>query len=177
MTQDGPRLTKLKEVFKRAIQEILKEENNANNLMNINSAKDSFYSDSTIQVGPETIKSVFIEIKSKFTEIFKNKIRNANLDTKLNNLDNDIKENRVNTKDIKNELYIKEIFESHAVDMKEELIRLLEMEIKEPEQEIIDLEKEIKQIENDIKIKESENEAFEKVYNDLVDEMESIFKE
>lgn len=174
MPQDGARFSKLKEVFKRAIQEILKDEETVLLMAISPDLKDSFYSESTVQTCQEDVKQVFTEIKSKFTEVFKNKIRTSNLDIKLNNLDKDIKDNRVNNKDIKNENYIKEIFESHITDLKEDFVKTLEQNISEPENKIIEISNEIEKIEENIKKLEVENLQYENDFQNLVSEMESV---
>lgn len=175
MPQDGPRFSKLKEVFKRAIQEILKDEDTVLSMAISPDTKDSFYSESTVQVCQDDIKQVFSEIRQKFTEAFKSKIRNSNLNTKLNNLDKDIKDNRVTNKDIKNEGYIKEIFESSIADTKENFVKVLERTISESEDKINTVSQEILQIEELIRKLEHENWQYEIEFQGLVNEMESVF--
>lgn len=177
MQQDGARLSKLKEVFKRATQEILKEEEAVKSLMASPGFKDSFYSESTVQVSPEDVREMFLEIKSRFTEVFKAKIRQTNLDFKLNNLDKDIKDGRVSYKDLKSVDYIKEIFESNIVDKKEEFVKLLEREIEEPEIKIGEMKSCIAGLEKRLKDLERENEELEKEYQSLICEIESVFQE
>lgn len=177
MQQDGARLSKLKEVFKRATQEILKEEETVKSLMTSPGFKDSFYSESTVQVSPEDVREMFLEIKSRFTEVFKAKIRQTNLDFKLNNLDKDIKDGRVSYKDLKSVDYIKEIFESNIVDKKEEFVKLLEREIEEPEIKIGEMKSCIAGLEKRLKDLERENEELEKEYQSLICEIESVFQE
>lgn len=177
MQQDGARLAKLKEVFKRAIQEILKEEAAVKSLMASPAFRDSFYSESTVQMTPEDVKQLFLEIKSRFTEVFKTKIRQTNLDFKLNNLDKDIKDGRASYKDIRNADYIKEIFESNIVDKKEEFVKFLEKEIEEPELKIGEMKNHMIELEEKLKSLQRENEEFEKEYQKLVCEIESVFEE
>lgn len=177
MQQDGARLTKLKEVFKRAIQEILKEETAVNDLLSSPKFKDSFYSESTVHMNTEDVKKLFVDIKSRLTEVFKAKIRQTNLDFKLNSLDKDIKDNRNNTKDLRSTEYIKEIFESHIIDKKEELVKRLEQEISESETEANSLKAEIAELEERIKMIDIENETYEKEYQTLVKEIEMVFEE
>lgn len=177
MQQDGARLAKLKEVFKRAVQEILKEEAAVKFLMASPTFRDSFYSESTVQMTPEDVKQLFLEIKSRFTETFKTKIRQTNLDFKLNNLDKDIKDGRVSYKDIKSVDYIREIFESNIVDKKEEFVKLLERNIEEPDLKIGEMKSHMIELEGRLKSLEKENSEFEREYQELVCQIESVFEE
>lgn len=126
MVQDGPRLLKLKEVYKKAVQETLKKEDEITSAMTGSDTKDSFYSESSAPVRQDVIRKVFSELKSQFAEVFKHKIRVHNLDLKLNALDRDIKEARVCCQDIRDPAYIREIFHSFTTDQKEELVRAAE---------------------------------------------------
>lgn len=172
MNQDGARLIKFKEVFKRAIQEILKEEDNLNSIFNSPAFKDSFYSESTFNLAQEDIKQMFIDIKNKFTEHFKTKIRQTNLDFKLNSLDRDIKDNRSSYKDIKSPDYIKEILESNIVDKKEELMGLLEQETVETENKIDELKLRKTNLEELLDAIKRENYEYEIEYQKLVSKIE-----
>lgn len=176
MSQDSPRLVKLKEVFKKAVQEITTEEQAVKALIQSPSFKDSFFGESTVQMTPEDIKKLFQDIKARFTEVFKGKIRQTNLDLKLNNLDKDIKDGRVSYKDIKNEGYIKEIFESNIVDKKEELVKLLEMETEESDKLISQAQNDVANLEAQLKFLEFENEEYERDYQMLVSEINSVFQ-
>lgn len=177
MQQDGARLSKLKEVFKRAVQEIMKEEQAVKSLIMSPTFRDSFYSESTMQMSPEDIGKLFQDIKSRLTETFKLKVRQTNLDFKLNNLDKDIKEGRLCYKDIKDEEYIEEIFESNIVDKKEEFAKILESEISDSSAKILQMQNEIAELEANLKFLEYENEEYEREYQMLVNEIESIFQE
>lgn len=175
MPQDSPRLAKLKEVFKKAVQEIIAEEAAVKSLITSPTFKDSFFSESTVQMTSEDIRKLFQDIKLRFTEIFKAKIVQNNLDLKLNNLDKDIKDGRVSYKDIKNEEYIKEIFESNIVDKKEELVKFLEKENEECENMISQSQNEIAELQAKLKFLEFENEEYEREYQLLINEINSVF--
>lgn len=177
MQQDGARLSKLKEVFKRATQEILKEEEAIYTLISSPAFKDSFYSESTMHIAPEDVKTLFSEIKGRFTEIFKTKVRQLSLDLKLNNLDKDIKDGRVSYKDIKNIDYVKEIFESNIVDKKEELVEVLERENEEASKMIQQYKSNISEMEDKIRELEDENYKYEIEYQTLIKDVESVLEE
>ncbi|KAM0681512.1 hypothetical protein GINT2_000024 [Glugoides intestinalis] len=173
MQHDGARLAKLKEVFKRAIQEIMKEEEAVKTLIASPSFRDSFFSESTMHMSHDDVGKLFLDIKSRFTEVFKTKIRQTNLDYKLNSLDKDIKDGRVSYKDIKSEEYIEEIFESNIVDKKEELVKFLEKELLKNDQQISQLQNTIADLEANLKFLEYENEEHEREYISLINEVES----
>lgn len=177
MQQDGARLSKLKEIFKRAVQEIMKEEKEVKSLMLSPTFRDSFFSESTMQMSPEDIGRLFQEIKTRFTEIFKAKLRQTNLDYKLNTLDRDIKDERMSYKDIKSEEYIEEVLESNIVDKKEEVVKTIEREVNECDLDIIRMQNEIAELEGNIKLLEFENEEYEREYRNLLVEIESIVQE
>lgn len=177
MQKDGARLSKLKEVFKRAVQEILKEEDAVKSLLLSPQTKDSFYSDSIVQLTQEDIRNLFFQIKNHFGEIFKEKIRKNNLDTLLNGLDRDIKESRMCYKDIRDVEYIREIFESHIVDKKEDLVKYLEESIEEIDSRSTQIEEEIKEIKRQIDECKKENEESEQIYQKIVSELEAVCNE
>lgn len=177
MQQDGPRLKKLKDVYKRAIQEILSEEGAVCAGPSVSESKDSFYGDSSTHPRPEDIRKVFSEIRQRFSEVLKDKIRSMNLDLKLNTLDKNIKDGRICYKDIRNVEYIREIFESHTVDKKEELIRSLEAALEEPTGGIQALEAEIDGLRNRIAALETENQGYESEYLSIIEEMEAACNE
>jgi len=177
MQHDGARLSKLKEIFKRAVQEIMKEEQEVKALMLSPTFRDSFFSETTMQLTPEDIRRLFQDIKTRFTEVFKAKLRQTNLDYKLNNLDKDIKDGRVSYKDIRNEEYIGDVFESNIADKKEEFVKTVEKEIGECDERILGMQNEINEIEGNIKLLEFENEEYEREYKNLLSEIESIIHE
>ncbi|ELA42324.1 uncharacterized protein VICG_00724 [Vittaforma corneae ATCC 50505] len=174
MQHDGARLSKLKEIFKRAVQEIMKEEQAVKSLILSPTFRDSFFSETTMQMSPEDVGKLFQDIKARFTEVFKAKIRQTNLDYKLNNLDKDIKDGRMSYKDIKNGEYIEEILESNIVDKKEELVKFIEKEICECDQGIVKMQNEVAELKANLKLLEYENEECEREYQMLVTEIESI---
>lgn len=177
MQEDGPRLKKLKDVYKRAIQEILCEEEAMCAACTVSESRDSFYGDSSTQPRPEDMRKVFNEIRQRFSEVLKNKIRGMNLDLKLNTLDRDIKDGRVCYKDIRSIEYIREIFESHTVDKKEELIKRLEEAFEEPVGGIRVLEEEIESLQGKIASLEAENQMYEDEYLSVMEEMEAACNE
>lgn len=177
MQHDGVRLSKLKEVFKRAVQEILKEEQMVKSMMTSPSFRDSFFSETTLQMSPEDASKLFQDVKSRFTEVFKAKLRQTNLDYKLNNLDKDIKDGRVSYKEIRNEEYVGEIFESNIVDKKEEFVKFMEKEINESDRSIGRMENELVELEASLKFLEYENEEYEREYQLLVNELETSLQD
>ena len=172
MTQDGPRLRKLKEVYKKAVQEILKEEEAIRMSIVASETKDSFYSDSSVQIKQDDIRKIFSDIKQQFSEVLKEKIRGVNLDLKLNTLDKDIKDGRVCYQDIRNPEYIREIFESRIADKKEELVRALETRMQASTDEIQGLESGIAETRERLRDMEAENAGLEREYSRIVQEME-----
>jgi hypothetical protein len=177
MQQDGVRLSKLKEVFKRAVQEILKKEDEIKQHIASPTFRDSFFSETTMQMTPEDISRMFQDIKTRFTEIFKAKIRQTNLDYKLNNLDKDIKDGRMSYKDIKNEEYIEEILESNIVDKKEEFVKFVENETNECDLNIAKMQNEIAELEATLKFLEYENEEHEREYQILINDIETAVQD
>lgn len=174
MSQDGPRLKKLKEVYKKAIQETLKEKDN---IMIVADKKDSFYSDSSIQFKQDELNKIFNELKQAFSEIFKNKIHENGIDIKLNLLDSYIKSNRISHQDIKNENYIEEIFLSHTMDKKEELVKLLEKNKNDVEMTIQKYNSDIEDLTIKLHNVEEENNIYEQQYVALLNEMEEAYNE
>ncbi len=169
MVQDGPRLKKLKEVYKKAIQETLKIKEN---IIMDSELKDSFYSNSSVQIKQEEIVKIFNDLKHVFSEVFKNKIHENGLDTKLNILDNYIKSNRISCQNIKDEKYIRDIFLSYTVDKKEEVVKVLENNEKEIELTIEKYKNDIDSMMKDLEESKKENIEYEKNYNLLVNEMQ-----
>ena len=120
MSENGPRMTKLKECFKRATKEILNREK----IIREEKGKDSFFSEKEIQndKSDEIVDNLINSVKNKFSHIFKEKIMENNLEFLLNKLDLDIKNKRINYNDIRDRKYIREIFESSIVDEKENIL-------------------------------------------------------
>lgn len=177
MQHDGARLSKLKEVFKRAVQEIMKEEQEVRALMLSPTFRDSFFSETTMQASPDDIGRLFQDIKARFTEVFKAKIRQTNLDYKLNNLDKDIKDGRMSYRDIKSEEYIGEIFESNIADKKEELVKTIEKELVECGQRVAAMHAEQAELERVLKELEAENAEHEREYKAILSGIESIIQD
>lgn len=177
MQQDGPRLKKLKEVYRRAVQEILKEEEALCMAISMSESKDSFYGDHSEHPKADDIKKVFVDIRAQFSEAFKYKIRTMNLDLKLNHLDKDIKDARVSYQNIQDPNYIKEIFESHTVDKRMELHKTLEEILEKAVDESRVLEDEISELKGKIAVLENENDAYENEYLHIIHEMEAACDE
>ena len=135
MVQDGPRLKKLKEVYKKAVQEILAEEDRIIGGMAGSETRDSFFSDSSIPFREDDLRKIFTELRTGFSEVFKETMRTTNLGLKLNSLDKDIRDGRVCCRDIRDPAYIREIFESYSMDTKENLVERLEKECTEAQEE------------------------------------------
>ncbi|KAI5150718.1 hypothetical protein ENBRE01_1664 [Enteropsectra breve] len=174
MQQDGPRLKKLKEIYKKAIQEILKTEDDIHTMLASSMTKDSFYSNASAHFKQEDISAVFVQLKQRFTEIFKEKIKRADLDILLNCLDKDIKERRMGYQDIACPAYIREIFDSHVVDKKEQFIKSLEEEGANIANSISAKENEISDLKGQIRKVEEENALYEQIYNRILEEMEQV---
>ncbi|KAI5169526.1 hypothetical protein PAEPH01_0789 [Pancytospora epiphaga] len=172
MQQDGPRLKKLKAVYKRAIQEILSEEDALCATVLASESRDSFYGDRSEHPRPDEIKKVFIEIKQLFSQTLKDKICSMNLDFKLNSLDKDIKEGRISYQDIKSPEYIKDIFESYVVDKKGEFVRALEEMLEKAFEENRVIEDEVMNLKSRVSQLEAENLSYENEYNKLIEELE-----
>lgn len=174
MQQDGARLAKLKEVFKKAIQEILKEEPSIIDLVTLNETKDSFYSNSSMQLRQDEIRMLFAEIKHRFSEVLKEKIRQNQIDIKLNGIDKDIMENRTRCRDLNDDGYLEEIFESYVVDKKEYQVKKLEEICEGSVKRSKQLELEIEELESKLVEIKRENREYERIYLKLVDEMEQF---
>jgi len=174
MQQDGPRLKKLKEIYKRAIQEFLKEEDQIKAMFNVSLTKDSFYSDTSVNMKQEDVKEIFEEIKQKFSEILKLKLKETGLDVKLNKLDKDIREGRQSYADVRNVENIREIFQSYIADRKENLFKLIEECDHKVDSELEELRALIEQGESEIVKLREENKEKEALYERLIRDMEGV---
>ncbi|KAL6122515.1 hypothetical protein NUSPORA_00433 [Nucleospora cyclopteri] len=168
MSEHGPRVNKLKEVFKRAITEMLKKDR----LMQEDPKKDSFYSDSQKETirerSEEVIDALISTIRSKFSHIFKEKLIETNLEQLMNNLDRDIKNKRVNSCDIRDKKYITEIFESSIADSKENILNLLNDEIESAKKQMSEIDGKIKAINKAMKEVREENTEYELKYKEII---------
>lgn len=173
MQQDGIRLAKFKEVFKKAVREILKEEDAAIALAATENTRDSFYSDSSVHVRQEEIRALFVTIKQRLSEKFKEVLRQNSLETRLNALDKEIKEGRTCYRNLKDPEYIAEVFDSYVVDRKEDLVKQLEQEEVEGAARIADLQQSIATLTDQLKSMEAANAVAEEQYNQLVADLES----
>lgn len=183
MREDGPRLNKLKLVYKKAIQEILKEEKKIKEVLddpNV-SAEDSFFANPKtneadqkeslskgVESKDQTIEGIFSTLRSRLSELFKGKLAVNSVEDKLNLLDKDISENRISLRDVSSEEYVREVFESHLVEPKLEYIDYIE-EAKRRSLDRIDmLKKELEEVSKELSLLKEENRACDSVYNKLV---------
>lgn len=153
----GARFTKFKLVYKKAIQEILtKYEQLAKQSPHV----DSFFKPDFSKLNEKNYKEQLNNLQNKLSDLFKKKVKEYDLETKLNKLDLMIKDNISVTKDIKNEEYIQEILESYLVEDKFELLKFIQEKTLENKNYNIELENKLKILKD--KTTELENECNEK---------------
>ncbi|ORD99069.1 hypothetical protein A0H76_1450 [Hepatospora eriocheir] len=146
LLNDGPRFTKLKQLFKKTIDETF----------------NPLYYDQPIS------NEVYNIVQSKLSAVFKNKIGEYHLEMLLNRLDMDISNKRVSYKDITDENYIKEIFESIIVDKKIGMINALDLAKKQLKSDIKELNKMRETLEKDIQKLNKENRTSEIEYENIL---------
>lgn len=181
MEEDGPRLNKLKLVFKKAIQEVLKEEERAREILADQGtpACDSFFGDGPDKTGcgegvwsaddiNRTVREVFSSLKTRLSGLFMERVAENDIGNKLNRLDREISENRGSLKDITSEDYIEEILESYIVDPKVEYIDHVERLKRESLERTEMLRTELERISNETRLLREENEVHGNSYNKLV---------
>lgn len=153
----------LKAAFKKASTEVLNE----NIYKTIERKIDSFFGE-THSNNILSLSDLIAVIKSKFRDVFKEKVLEYNLEHLLNNLNNEIKQNRHSIRDIKDKDYIREIFDSYVVDEKENITNMLDDEIKVIQDQCNNIEMQIKQVSEKINALSQENLQFENEYSDLI---------
>ncbi|KAK6090202.1 hypothetical protein P3W45_000750 [Vairimorpha bombi] len=164
---NGARYNKLKLVYKKAIQEILNKDLDS---LEETPQTDSFYNASTSRLNSGSIKEKLDNLKNILSDLLKKKVKEYNLESKLDKLDTLIKDNVVSTRDIHDEGYIKEILESYLMEDKINLIGYVNNKIKE--NEVINRE-----MENKIKIMEEEYVNLQKEYIDKEGRVQNMIKE
>ncbi|KAH9412088.1 hypothetical protein HK407_02g03120 [Ordospora pajunii] len=182
MNEDGPRLSKLKLAYKKAIQEVLKEERKIREiLLDPNTVvEDSFFvSNSKVEESfdeqqsmdedaiNKAVKEIFLGLKSKLSDTFKKKVSEYSIASKLNNLDKEIAKENTYSKSITCNEYIKEIFESYLVDPKLNYIRYIEEAKKESSERIKAANKAMEGINERIRQLKEENALYDKAYDSL----------
>ncbi|ADM11014.1 uncharacterized protein Eint_020130 [Encephalitozoon intestinalis ATCC 50506] len=183
MEEDGPRLAKMRQAYKRAIQEILKEKEKIKEILidPNTSAEDSFFLNSskatnTSRGNPErdteaiskAIENVFQDLKSRLSSIFKKKLEVNDIENKLNRLDRDVLENRTSFRDVTSKEYIKEIFESYLVDTKVKYIDYIEETKKEALERIKILKGELEKATEELRLLRERNVLFDNAYSDMI---------
>ncbi|KAF7683593.1 hypothetical protein TCON_1193 [Astathelohania contejeani] len=178
MITHGPRFTKLKQVYKKTIQEIVKSKQELKTTLDSPLPSDSFAtvasSPSAPIISDQTLDEFYNELSERMTESFKQRIQLFELATKLDILDGQISSQRINLRDIRNEEYIREIFESHSVDKKMEFYKFMEQLAKESEERRNKLKSEIEDKKHKIKNQQKINDQHEERYKNLVDNLESV---
>lgn len=164
---NGARYNKLKLVYKKAIQEILNKD--LDNIEEIPQT-DSFYNSSTSRLNSGNVKDKLDNLKNILSDLLKKKIKEYNLESKLDKLDTLIKDNVVSTRDIHDEGYIKEILESYLMEDKINLIEYVNNKIKE--NEAIN-----KEMNNKVKVLEEEYANLQREYIDKDDRVANMIKE
>ncbi|KMV66540.1 hypothetical protein M970_020140 [Encephalitozoon cuniculi EcunIII-L] len=182
MEEDGPRLAKMRQAYKRAIQEILKEQEKIKEILvdpNI-SAEDSFFVSSPkageICQEPErdpetiskTVEDIFQNLRSRLSEAFKKKLETHDVENKLNQLDRDVLEGRTSLRDVTSEEYIKEIFESYLVDTKVGYINYVEETKMEALKRIKALKCELEKATKEVEHLKKENALYDGNYNNII---------
>ncbi|WUR03722.1 uncharacterized protein VNE69_06043 [Vairimorpha necatrix] len=166
MNKSGARFSKLKLVYKKAIQEILSVNLDTTN------TPDSFYNST---INPIDIKEKVETLRIQLSDLFKRKIKEYDLENKLNTLDLLIKDNQ-DVGDINDEGYIKEILESYLVEDKLKLIEYCNEKTKEIEQYNEDLEKQLKTLEEEYEQINKECLYNESKVEKLIENMKNVYK-
>jgi hypothetical protein len=183
MEEDGPRLAKLKLVYKKAVQEILKEEQRMSEILGGPGTveKDSFFA-STSKTndssgadgdligadGKGSLGEVLKEFKEKLSELFRRRLASMGLENKLNMLDRHISSNRISLRDVCSEEYIREIFESHIVEDKLRYTEAIEDAKRSSGDRIEELRSELTAAADELSALREENERLEMSYSELL---------
>ncbi|AFM97771.1 hypothetical protein EHEL_020140 [Encephalitozoon hellem ATCC 50504] len=187
MEEDGPRLAKMRQAYKRAIQEILKEQEKIKEILTDPSAQseDSFFMDSskareTHRGDPEaisnTIEGIFQSLRSRLSDVFRKKLEANDIPNKLNQLDRDVLEGRTSLRDVTSKEYIREIFESHLVGAKVDYIDYVEETKREALERIRVLKNELERATEEMGLLRKENSLCNNAYNSLINSFSEAVK-
>lgn len=161
----GARFTKLKLVYKKAIQEILTKNEQ---ILKQSPHVDSFFKPDSSKPNEKLYQEQINNLQNKLSDLFKYKIKEYNLEYKLNKLDSMIRDNIVVAKDIKDEEYIREILESYIVEDKFKFIKYLQEKVVENKNYNVELENQLKKLkERSIEL-ENDNDEKEMRINNLI---------
>lgn len=184
MDTDSPRIKKLRLAFKKAILESIKDKESFKAILFTPPPRTSlsFLSNSEIieqkqfteEEKEEVVTKITEDIRAISYEAFKEKFDHKILE-KLENLDkNNIKTTQ---RDIKSTEYIKEIFESHLVENKIELLTLIDGLMNEARERRNEIKKENEQLKAKYDEVKSKNDNHEKKYQSMVHKLENTIKE
>jgi hypothetical protein len=172
--EHGPRATKLKQAYKNMIQESFKNEDQLKKaFFNKNPPLEDSYSfsmepstdKSERELREEDFDSFMGNLKRELIGRFKSKV--SHIIEKLDALDKQISEKRINLRDIRDEDYIREIFESHFVDKKMEICKYIEKRCGDTHERQKLLRNEIATLEKRLKTLKDENSNNEEEYGQL----------
>lgn len=183
MGEDGPRLAKMRQAYKRAIQEILKEKEKIKEILTDPNAlsEDSFFMDSSKagevhQRDPEAtsnaIENIFQGLRLKLSDAFRKKLEINDIPNKLNRLDRDVLEGRTSLRDVTSKEYVREIFESYLVNTKVDYIDYIEETKKEALERIKVLKSEFEKATEEMEFLKKENTFCRNTYNNLISSFE-----
>ncbi|AFN82487.1 hypothetical protein EROM_020120 [Encephalitozoon romaleae SJ-2008] len=179
MEEDGPRLAKMRQAYKRAIQEILKEKEKIKGILTDPNTlcEDSFFMDSskageTHQRDPEetssAIENIFQGLRSKLSDVFRKKLEMNDISNKLNRLDRDVLEGRTSLRDVTSKEYVREIFESYLVNTKVDYIDYIEETKREALERIRVLKNELEKATEELGLLKRENTLCRNTYDNLI---------
>ncbi|OQS53877.1 hypothetical protein EHP00_699 [Ecytonucleospora hepatopenaei] len=179
----GKKYSCFKNVFKKAVQEILKTDV----LEQIEKTKDSFFSEQSVKNNQTNDDSEILEnlkeekkkeeeitlnefidnIGNKFSHFFLETMNTYNVENRLNVLEHEICYGRKRIDDLKDKKYIEEIIESHVAENKGNLIDLMDKEKERLREQIKEMDESINKCSLKIKELHKENTMFEKEYKKL----------
>lgn len=181
MTKDcGIRCTKLKLIYKKAIQMTLDHKNSIIRVLQESMPVDSFFnSDASKSMIMKddlstTVSQKLHILQTQLSELLKCKMDEYDLTSKLNDLDHIINNNLSTSRDIKDPSYIKEVYESYIYEDKMSLFELFKNEIEKSKQIENEISEEANILEKEIEMIEKENLELEKKLDSLTNNISTI---
>ncbi|KAF9764747.1 hypothetical protein NGRA_0306 [Nosema granulosis] len=176
----GIRCTKLKLIYKKAIQMTLDHKNNIIRLLQETVPVDSFFnSDASKSIIikddlSSTVSQKLHTLQNQLSELFKTKMEEYELPAKLNELDHIVNNNLSTSRDIQDPLYIKEIYESHIAEDKSSLVDFIKGEIATSKQLQEELCEETSRLEQEIESIKKNNLELENRLENLTNNISNI---
>jgi hypothetical protein len=171
--EHGVRSTKLKLIYKKAIQISLNHKNEITKLIQETTPLDSFYTSDTSKsiILKEDLSTTVSQklnlLQNELSGLFKSKLEEYELIPKLNQLDSLIANGRSTSRDINDVEYIREIFDSYISEDKSSLLDFVQDEILKIKNSEEESQKELTVLKEENKRIEEENRQLESKFEGL----------